>query len=61
MEKYILIGVEDIRAAAQSMRAASNEISRAANSIEDSLSRHRMFLDDWLMRLEKTLREQGGI
>lgn len=53
-----LLGAEDVRSAGSSMRTAAGEMQRAAASIEDSLARHRMFLDDWLLRLESII-EKG--
>lgn len=50
-----LIGSEDVRAASVTMRQAAHEMQSAAAQIEDSLSRHRQFLDDWLLRLEAAM------
>lgn len=58
MEFIALVGVEDVRAAGSSMRAAAGEMQSAAASIEDSLNRHRLFLDDWLFRLEEILKRK---
>lgn len=57
MEFITLIGAEDVRAAGSSMRAAAGEMQRAAASIDESLTRHRIFLDDWLVRLEEILKK----
>lgn len=58
MTEYIhLIGTEDVRAAGNSMKAAAEITQRAAASIEDSLSRHRIFLDEKLSILEQILAE----
>lgn len=58
MEFIALVGVEDVRAAGSSMRVAAGEMQSAAASIEDSLNRHRLFLDDWLFRLEEILKRK---
>ena len=64
MESIFLVGAEDVRSAGSSMRTAASDIQRAAYSIDDSLSRHQRFLDDWLMRLEYIIKEskdkEGG-
>lgn len=52
-----LIGAEDVRCAGSSIRSAANEMQRAASLVDESLNRHRIFLDDWLMRLETVLQE----
>ena len=51
-----LLGTEAVTRAGSSMQSAANDMQRAATSIEDSLYRHRMFLDDWILRLEETLK-----
>ncbi len=57
MSEFItLLGAEDVRSAGSSMREAASEMQRAAASIEDSLQRHRLFLDDWLFRLEEVFK-----
>lgn len=55
-----LIGAEDVRSAGSAMRTAAEEMKRAAASIEESLSTHRRFLDDWLIRLEDTIKRGGN-
>jgi len=57
METIHLIGAEDVRAAGSAMRSAAADMNRAAASIDESLSRHHNFLDDWLSRLEQILKE----
>jgi hypothetical protein len=57
MREYItLLGAEDVRRGGAAMASAAAEMRRAANSIETSLHAHRIFLDDWLGRLEQTIR-----
>ena len=64
MTEYIhLIGTEDIARAGHNMQSAAGEMAGAASSIEDSMGRHRQFMDDWLDRLEQVLKQnntQGG-
>ena len=53
MAEYIqLLGAEDVRSAGSAMRNAASEMTRAASSFEESLHNHRLFMEDWLMRLE---------
>ena len=52
MTEYVhLIGAEDVLKAGASMREAAQEMQRAASSIEDTMFRHRQFLEDWAARL----------
>lgn len=60
MESMVLIGAEDVRAGGSSMRIAAAEMQSAANMISSELERHRIFLDDWLYRLEQALNHQQG-
>lgn len=55
MDTITLIGAEDVRAAGRNVQGAAQEMKAAASYIEDSLERHRRFLDDWLQRLEIVL------
>ncbi len=56
MVEYItLLGAEDVQRAGASMRNAAESMQSAAGSLEDSLLRHRLFMDDWLMRLEEAI------
>lgn len=62
MAEFItLLGAEDVRSAGTSMRSSASEMSRAAASIEDSLHRHRLFLDEWLFKLEELLKSNNPI
>jgi len=57
MPEYItLLGTEDVRRASSSMQAAADDMRRAAASIEESLQRHRIFLDQWLAQFEEALK-----
>lgn len=55
METMLLIGSEDVRAGGNAARQAGHEMSAAATQMEDSLLRHRQFLDDWLQRFSDRL------
>ena len=60
MTEFIhLIGAEDVRSAGSAMRVAAEEMSHAAASIDESLRVHRLFLDDWLFRLEHIIKKEG--
>lgn len=52
MEYVHLIGAERVESAAQTMRSAADEMTRAAQSIEHHLWQHQRFLDDWISRFE---------
>ena len=56
-EPHILIGAEDVRAAASTIASAADGMRRAAGSIEESMEQHRRFMDDWLIRFEAVLKE----
>lgn len=58
MADYVtLLGAEDVRSAGSAMRGAADEMQRAAANIDGSLTRHQQFLDDWLMRLKRTIQD----
>lgn len=59
VEFITLLGADDVRAAASSIRVAAGVMQSTAASMEDSLQRHRIFLDDWLYRLEEVIRKGG--
>ena len=57
MSEYIhLIGAEDVSRAGRTIANAAHEMQNAMAAMEDSLHRHRIFLDDWLQRLEAVLK-----
>ncbi len=57
MAEYItLLGAEDVRSAGSSIREAAESMKQAAASFDDSLFRHRRFLDDWLLRFEEIMK-----
>ena len=56
MAEYItLLGAEGVQKAASSIRSAAEEMQSAVGFLEDSLFRHRQFMDDWLIRLEEAI------
>lgn len=59
MSEFIhLLGADDVSRAGSRIQNAANDMIRAASSIDDSLHRQRIFIDDWLMRLETLFQEQ---
>ena len=63
MAEYVhLIGAEEVMLASHAMAAAAEEMKRAAANIEDTMFRHRQFLEDWALRfqdrLDETLKEK---
>ena len=50
-----LEGSEDVRKASHNMSSAASDMQRVASSIEESLSRHREWQDEWLDRLEQIM------
>jgi len=52
-----LMGAEDVSRAGSAMRQAAEEMRSTASMIEDSLQRHRIFLDEWLFRFEEAMKE----
>ena len=58
METVTLIGAEDVRRAASTMRGAAEEMTRAANTVYEALFQHQRFMEDWLVRFEAALEKQ---
>jgi len=58
METITLMGAEEVRQAASTMRNAATEMTRAANTIQESLWQQQKFLEDWLGRFEAILEKQ---
>lgn len=53
MTEYMhLVGAEDVRSAASTIRNAAEDMRSAANTFSEAVDRQRMFLDEWLQRLE---------
>lgn len=62
MADYVtLMGAEDVRSAANTIRQAADEMRRAAASIDDALQRHRHFMDEWLTRFEDVVSVIGKV
>lgn len=65
MEYVHLVGAEQVQNAAITMRSAAETMQLAASSIEESLWRQRLFLEQWLADFRDALqkREQppGGV
>ena len=56
MNEHIrLIGAEDVQRAGLNMAGAAQDMARAAALIDETLERHRLFMDDWLARLAAVL------
>jgi hypothetical protein len=53
-----LLGAEDVAQAARTMRAAADEMQRAAIAISEAMQAQQRFLDDWLTRLDGTLADR---
>lgn len=60
METMHLIGAEDVRAAANTMRSSADEMQRAASQIDHSLAQHQRFLDDWLQRFQAVIESHNN-
>jgi len=58
-EYIYLSGSEDVRHAATTISSAATEMSRAAASFEETLYRQRIWLDEWLDRLELVMTKEG--
>lgn len=59
MAEYVhLVGAEEVSRAASSMRAAADDMIRAASSISEALDRHQSFLTEWLANLDATLSDR---
>ena len=54
-----LVGAEEVQRAASRISEAASTMSQAAATIDEALSRQRVFLDEWLMRLDRLLAERG--
>ena len=56
MADYVtLLGAEQVSNAARQIAGAAEDMRRAASQMDDTFSRQRQFLDDWLLRLESVL------
>jgi hypothetical protein len=58
MSEYIYLqGSESVQSAGNSISRAASEMSQTAGSIDSSLYNFKLFLDDWLCRLQCSLEE----
>jgi hypothetical protein len=57
MTNVTLMGAEEVQRAGIAMRQAAEEMRQAANRIEDSLHRQRLFMDDWIERFIQAIVE----
>ena len=58
MNSIQLMGAEDVRRAGYQMAEAARLMSQAAGEIDAALQRHRQWAEDWLMRLQDTMKEK---
>lgn len=58
MSQYItLLGAEDVRTGGNRMVEAAGNMRNVVGEFEDSLRRHRQFMDEWLEKFEQILAE----
>jgi hypothetical protein len=57
VEGSAVIDTEAITRAAVAMRGAAEQMAGAASTIDTTLQQQRLFMDDWLRRLEIVLAE----
>lgn len=57
MESISLMGSEEVQRAGYAIKSAAESMQQAASSIDESLRRHQMFMDDWLFRFEAVLKD----
>ena len=61
MTEYMhLVGTEDVQRAGNVIAGAADNMYRAASNMDEALTRHGRFLDDWLIRLEEVLIKSIG-
>jgi hypothetical protein len=53
-----LLGAEEVSRAANRMQSAADTMQQAASNLDSALERHRLFMDDWLARLDGTLQDR---
>lgn len=57
-KEYVhLIGAEEVQRAGYTMREAAAEMNRAASHISESLYQQRVFMEEWIQRLEAILKK----
>jgi len=60
MSNYVtLVGAEEVSRAGSNMRDAASTMSSAASNLDDVMSRHQRFMDDWLIRFEDAVARIG--
>lgn len=60
MSEYThLIGADDVRSAGHNMRAAADDMIRAASTISQSVSDIQKILDNFLIELRSIMEEEG--
>lgn len=53
MSEYVtLIGAEDVRRAGAAMQDAASSMQSTIGSLDQSLTLHRQYMDEWLSRFE---------
>jgi len=55
-----LIGAEAVQSAGHEMAIAAEGMRQAAAGIEDSLLRHRLWADEWMLRFERAVEDMGS-
>ena len=61
MSNYVtLVGAEEVSRASCNMRDAASTMSSAAGNLDDVMSRHQRFMDDWLIRFEDAVARIGA-
>jgi hypothetical protein len=58
-DSVYLVGAENVRQAASTMRSAAEDMNRAATSIQEAFSQHERFLTDWLADFKQALDASG--
>ncbi len=50
-----LLGAEQVSSAAHQMRSAADQMVRAASQMDETLTRHRSLMEEWLCRFEQAV------
>lgn len=53
MEHMYLSGSEEVQRASHTMSSAADQFSRSVRHLDDVLYRHRMYMDEWIVRYER--------
>jgi len=60
MSSYItLLGAEKVENAARSMNTAAETIRQSVGNLDGILHRHRLWMDEWMYRMEALKGEQN--